>query len=255
MITYKSFKDHPLTAISFYKNTTRFEPTSNGPLHLGHLYMILVNYYEAKSTGGRFIFRVEDNSKEWRWRVGDEAMQAYIDGYRQDLEWLGIEPDVWLLESELEEEVTEMRQLLAPDWHAEELCMYPVPWVPFDEAVVYYPYAPQLTVSRVIMDSYAGVNLLIRGNDLLTEHCLYMHLCDQMRLPKPRCVYLPRLKRGGKELLSSISKTSGGFSIERYRAEGWTPDELMVKLRHACLKDPTGEWAIKNVKQEPAWMY
>ena len=111
-----------------------------------------------------------------------------------------------------------------------------------------------MTIHRVIMDVYAGVTLLIRGNDLLTEHCLYMHLCDRLGLPAPRCVYLPRLKlQGKKELLGSISKTSGGYSIARYREEGWTADELMVKLRHACLKDPTGEWAIRNVKQEPAW--
>ena len=256
MITYTSFKDRPLTSISFYRNTTRFEPTSNGPLHLGHLYMILVNYHEAKSSGGKFILRVEDNSQEWLWRCGKETTQDYINGYRDDLEWLGIEPDIWLLESELEADVKEIREMLAPDWEAEKKVMYFVPWVPFDEAVTYYPYAPHLTINRVIMDCYAGVTLLIRGNDLLTEHCLYMHLCDRLGLPKPRCVYLPRLRlQSKKELLGSISKTDGGFSIARYRDEGWTPKDLLAELRKACLKDPEGDWTIRNVKLEPLWSH
>ena len=255
-LSYSSFKDHPLTAISFYKHTTRFEPTASGPLHLGHLYLILVNQHEARESGGRFVFRVDDNSPEWVWRVGQARMQEYIDGYRRDLEWLGIEPDIWLLQSELHDEVVELRRLLAPDWKAEERVMFTVPWVPGDDQVVYYPYAPYLTIDRVIMDTYSGVTYLIRGADLLTEHNLYLHLCDRLGLPAPRCVYLPRLKlASGSELLGNISKTSGGHSIESYRSQGTSPEYLLESLKLACLKDPGGEWSVSNVRREPIWIW
>ena len=39
---------------------TRFAPSPNGPLHLGHAYSAVVAHDLAKRAGGRFLLRIED---------------------------------------------------------------------------------------------------------------------------------------------------------------------------------------------------
>lgn len=63
---------------------TRFAPSPNGPLHLGHAYSAIVAHDLAKADGGRFLLRIEDI---------DEARSRpeLPDEFRRDLEWLGLE--------------------------------------------------------------------------------------------------------------------------------------------------------------------
>src|SRR6478609_8270486 len=39
---------------------TRFAPSPNGPLHLGHAYSAIVAHDLAQARGGRFVLRIED---------------------------------------------------------------------------------------------------------------------------------------------------------------------------------------------------
>lgn len=64
----------------------RFAPSPTGLLHLGNLRTALFNWLLARSTGGRFILRIEDTDRE---RYLPEAEQDYLDGLR----WLGLEWD------------------------------------------------------------------------------------------------------------------------------------------------------------------
>ncbi len=63
--------------------TTRFAPSPNGLLHLGHAYSALVGYHRALSTDGRFLLRIEDIDIH---RARAEFEQAIYD----DLSWLGL---------------------------------------------------------------------------------------------------------------------------------------------------------------------
>ncbi len=62
---------------------TRFAPSPNGWLHLGHAYSALMGAHAAQKAGGRFILRLEDID------VG-RARPHFIDAIYQDLEWLGL---------------------------------------------------------------------------------------------------------------------------------------------------------------------
>jgi glutamyl-Q tRNA(Asp) synthetase len=62
----------------------RFAPSPNGPLHLGHALSALLNFDMARSTGGRFLLRMEDID-ETRCRPEFEA------AIYEDLAWLGLE--------------------------------------------------------------------------------------------------------------------------------------------------------------------
>ncbi len=64
--------------------TTRFAPSPNGPLHLGHAYSAIVAHDLARSDGGRFLLRIEDID-------GARSLPELADIFRADLAWLGLE--------------------------------------------------------------------------------------------------------------------------------------------------------------------
>ena len=69
---------------------TRFAPSPNGRLHLGHAYSALFAARFAARHGGRFLLRIEDIDHT---RAREEFVQAIVD----DLRWLGLrwEEPVW----------------------------------------------------------------------------------------------------------------------------------------------------------------
>lgn len=65
---------------------TRFAPSPNGPLHLGHAWSAIVAHDLAKANGGRFVLRIEDID-------GARSRPELADAFRRDLAWLGLEWD------------------------------------------------------------------------------------------------------------------------------------------------------------------
>lgn len=65
---------------------TRFAPSPTGYIHVGNLRTALMNYLIARKTGGTFILRLDDTDME-------RSKQEYMDGIREDLEWLGLHWD------------------------------------------------------------------------------------------------------------------------------------------------------------------
>ena len=64
--------------------TTRFAPSPNGMLHLGHAFSAITAHDLAKTKGGRFLLRIEDID-------GERSREELADAFRSDLEWLGLE--------------------------------------------------------------------------------------------------------------------------------------------------------------------
>ena len=65
---------------------TRFAPSPTGYIHVGNLRTALMNYLIARKAGGTFILRIDDTDPV-------RSEQKYVDGIRQDLEWLGLHWD------------------------------------------------------------------------------------------------------------------------------------------------------------------
>ena len=65
---------------------TRFAPSPNGPLHLGHAYSAVVAHDLARQADGRFLLRIEDID-------GPRSRTELADEFRRDMEWLGLEWD------------------------------------------------------------------------------------------------------------------------------------------------------------------
>ena len=65
---------------------TRFAPSPNGPLHLGHAFSAIVAHDLAQACGGRFVLRIEDID-------GARSRPELADAFHADLAWLGLEWD------------------------------------------------------------------------------------------------------------------------------------------------------------------
>ena len=65
------------------KYNTRFAPSPNGYLHLGHAYSALISSELAKKTGGKFFLRIEDID------LG-RCKKKFEDSIFKDLNWLKI---------------------------------------------------------------------------------------------------------------------------------------------------------------------
>mgnify|MGYP002173871294 CR=1 FL=1 len=63
---------------------TRFAPSPNGPLHLGHAYSAMVAHDLAKQAGGRFLLRIEDID-------GPRSRPELADAFRRHLALLGLD--------------------------------------------------------------------------------------------------------------------------------------------------------------------
>jgi len=228
---------------------TRFNPSANGNLHLGHLFTLLVNEYFASSRNGKCIMRWDDTSPICI-ATGDR-MDGIIQSHIDDLRWLGLEDKLmeWQCQSVFKE-VVEMKLYDlgfdvmndAPEgYHYLPLVIRNgVDWIT-------YPYVPRQTAERVIMDNIIGVTHLIRGDDFLAEYSLYCYYCQLFKFPAPEFIFLPRLCSANGD----ISKTKGGYKIADFRANGYTPEQVIRILEKACLYYPNNGWEFYNIRPNP----
>ena len=65
---------------------TRFAPSPNGPLHLGHAFAAMVAHDLARERGGEFLLRIEDID-------GARSRPEFVEEFLADLKWLGLQWD------------------------------------------------------------------------------------------------------------------------------------------------------------------
>ncbi len=71
----------------------RFAPNPSGPLHIGHARAAVLNHQYKKRYKGKLILRVEDTDP----RRVDPAAYEMIG---EDLDWMGVEPDEKIIQSD-----------------------------------------------------------------------------------------------------------------------------------------------------------
>ena len=65
---------------------TRFAPSPNGRLHIGHAYAAMCAHDFARAFGGKFRLRIEDID-------GTRSRPEHIDAIIEDMDWLGLHHD------------------------------------------------------------------------------------------------------------------------------------------------------------------
>lgn len=223
---------------------TRFNPSCNGPLHIGHVMTLLINEQFAHQSSGKFLVRFDDVTPPMLPKRVTKIMEAQ----RRTIEWLDVKVDGWMVESSVLDEVRDrldkLGHVYVNDFGYHELPIYTrfinTDWKAF-------PYVPQQTAERVVMDNMSNVTHLIRGEEFALEYSHYRLKCDEFKFHHPQFIFLPRLE--GKH--GDISKTAGGYSVDELRADGYTADDLKDMLANACLSCPQNGWNLYNLKREP----
>ncbi len=230
---------------------TRFNPSTNGNLHLGHIYTLMVNEQFAHNNDGKFYVRFDDTSQAITIEMKDQLKaKDIIHSQKETIKWLGFPVDGWDIQSVILNEVHEIMNKLLPDmdWLPDP---YPHTLPTFIRKIGTgwnpYPYTPFETPERVVMDHMLGITHVIRGEDFSTEYSLYRYFCDLFEYEAPKFVFLPRLMSSRGD----ISKTNGGYTIVELRAEGYTPEEIKDLLCRACLNYFGDDWSWHNLKPNP----
>lgn len=233
------------------KEVTRFNPTANGPLHIGHAYSALVN--EALAVGGKFIIRFDDNCRYWWQKVGGpKAMAEIAEEQLDDLAWLNISADRVIYQSAEEPRVlaflamSRWQQVVDHFTHP-----YWDPEILSDQVIQPLGLTSHIVAEKVVLDHFEGVTAMVRGLELLSEHQLYLYLCALFGFAPPRCVYASRLMTWDGEELGEVSKTTGNLKIKDIRARGVPARTVLEILRESCLIVPDGTFDLHNLKTLP----
>ncbi len=243
---------------------TRFNPTPSGNLHIGHLYLILLNYHAAKKNNGKFIVRFDDDVKSLVNQMGREKLNKFCEEIKEDFSWIGIEPDLYTYESKEREENEKYLKNINMDF---EMLEEPLDQEFFEKNRITphvksvdtpYPYVPYLTAVKVVQDWREGCGIIIRGEDLVSEFSLYCYFCKLLKIPVPEFYYVPKLmqcKKGESEDLLSdlinVSKTKGNFKLRDLREKGYSSKQIIDMLEELCLIDKEKGWSYENIKQKP----
>jgi len=229
------------------RHNTRFNPTITGPLHIGHLYMALVNEFEAHRTGGKFYVRVDDTQPHWSFKIGKKRREKYYLEYREQLD-LFLSIDGWHRQSQMPK---------PKDIIGKHPILKRYPRL-FENGVdVEYQerfgrslngYNPEYIVRKIVWDFYEKTNWLIRGEELMAEANLYSHFVEEIGLPRVYQIYLPHLER--KESGERVSKSAGTYGLAK-QIDAFGIEGTLSRLRESCLVDLEGEFVIDNIKRQP----
>ena len=235
---------------------TRLSPTTNGTPHLGHIFMALVNEYTAHESGGKFYVRFDDTQEIWNFRQSRKEINEIKKITIEDIDWMGIKVDEYQSDNDMEVDIEKnLLTLNGGELNVKKMVNVINGPNVVGDSTIYHGYNAIITAKKVIADWMSDITTLIRGGDLITEDSLYAYFCEIWRLPQPLQIYLPRLLN---EDYKELSKTAGAITIKEMREANFKPDNIRMVLRNACLKNPSGDWSVNNIRQEPrlgeAWL-
>jgi len=72
---------------------TRFAPSPTGRIHVGNVRTALLNWLFARRSGGKFMLRLDDTDVQ-------RSTREFADGIKRDLEWLGLDHDLFARQSD-----------------------------------------------------------------------------------------------------------------------------------------------------------
>lgn len=222
---------------------TRFSPSLNGSLHLGHLWMAWVNYAWAKQENGRFVLRFDDLAPRYFDHESVARQSArYADEGLNLLERAGIVPDATTFLSAQEGDVLQFPLRSGGQNH----------WLraPNLEGHANIISSPRLVAARVMADIREGVDTVIRGEDLTPEIQLYEYLNEMLGGAMRRLLLLPRLRVRVGGQITTISKTHGNLQLRDLFARE-SPDVWVERVRRAGMIDWNAPISLANLQIDP----
>lgn len=219
--------------------TVRFAPSPTGFLHLGSARTALFNWLAARSSGGRFLLRVEDTDK-----VRSET--RFLDEILEDLRWLGLD---WDGEPIYQSRRFELYRAKAESLVARDLAyregeailfrVVPGRTIAYDDLIhgrievgtenikdqvlIKSDGSPAYNFCCVVDDADMGITHILRGDDHISNTPKQVLFYEAFGLIPPRFGHMPLILGPDG---SKLSKRHGGVSVAEYKDEGFLPEAL-----------------------------
>jgi glutamyl-tRNA synthetase len=229
-------------------------------LHIGGAHTALFNWLWARHTGGRFILRIEDTDLQRSTKEFEETILA-------GMKWLGLDwdegPDVGgpcgkYRQSERQELYRQHAEKLLEKglaYREGEAVIFRVPQgveISFDDVVYGRVTVMSETLKDIVMmksdgmptynyavvidDATMGINMVIRGEDHISNTPKQLLLYDALGFERPGFGHLPMILGTDKK---KLSKRHGATSVYEYRDLGYLPDAVFnfLSLLGWCPRD------------------
>ncbi|MGH9151834.1 MAG: glutamate--tRNA ligase family protein [Acidimicrobiales bacterium] len=221
---------------------TRFAPSPNGPLHVGHARTGVFNWILARQRGGRYFVRFERTDRP---REAPGARASMV----EDLEWLGLlgEEDPHDQVDLVDHHRVALNRLVEGGYtYADgDAVRFRVPAegsVRWDDVVrgpievanedlddpvlVRSSGAPTFFLASTADDSHDQVSDLIRPDVLLRASAKQLHIWEALGHRPPRIGHHPLMKRLGGQNVTA----AGDGSVQRLREAGIHPSAVVAYL-------------------------
>lgn len=230
---------------------TRIAPSPTGFIHLGNIRTAYHNWLAARSTGGKFILRIDDTDKE-------RNKEEYVDKIFDTFKWLGLDFDETFRQSETEKANVGLARCLVKDGLAEvieggAIRLVNIPHIPDawtdivagdikvsdkdrdvlnNIIIVRSDGSPTYNFSSILDDMFSDVNLIIRGTDHISNTIKQLVILHAMAsitdlaktfLEKIKFAHVGLVFEKGKKL----SKRDGSSNFDVHKESGAHPDAIL----------------------------
>ncbi len=220
----------------------RFAPSPTGFLHIGGARTCLFNWLYARSTGGKFILRIEDTDQV-------RSEKKYLDEILDSLKWLGLDWDELFYQGERFDIYREYAHKLLDSGKAYkegEAIIYKIPenvQIKFfdvlrgqivvdteqlkDQVLLKSDGSPAYNFCCVVDDALMEMTHIIRGDDHIANTPKQIMIYDALGLKPPKFVHIPMIHG---EDGSRMSKRHGATAITEYRNQGYLSEAVVNYL-------------------------
>lgn len=208
---------------------TRIAPSPTGKAHIGFVRTAYLNYLAARSTGGKFILRIDDTDKL-------RSQDIYTQDLIATLNWLGLDADMLFYQSSRYDRYAKVAQDLIDSNKAivkdGAVCLNPdftiKSWtdsiagniiIADDKfnaiknlVLLRSDGTPTYHFASVVDDIDFDIDWIIRGTDHLDNTSKHVYIYDAMNAPLPKFSHVGLIFYQGKK----ISKRDGVANMDSY---------------------------------------
>ncbi len=228
---------------------TRFAPSPTGFLHAGAYRTAIFSYLFARKHHGVFVLRIEDTDRE-------RSKKEFEENILKSLEWLGLESDIFVRQSENVKRHQEVLESLIANGDAyiskeaakdgsgviREIVRFKNPNADvsfFDEikgevtmntadlgdfVIAKNIREPLFHLAVVVDDFDEGITHVIRGEDHVSNTPRQILIQRAIGAPTPSYAHLPLVLGTDKQ---KLSKRRGALALTEYRDQGYLPGALL----------------------------
>ena len=221
---------------------TRIAPSPTGFIHLGNIRTAYHNYLAAKSSGGKFVLRIDDTDLS-------RSKSEYVDKIVETLEWLGLNPDESYkqnhrfglyealalklkVENRAKEEngaiILDARDFLSDEW-TDEVCgkikiSAREKEIAAKIVLVKSDGSPAYNFCSIVDDCWMGITDVIRGNDHISNTAKQLAIIKALGYNyEPKFHHEGLIFQNGRKL----SKREQTGDLDFYRQNGYSPEAIL----------------------------